>query len=149
MVHTGYFWQEDPTETKWCLDCLGSDCDENDNMILVDCPTDTPTKLRFVNLSNGVFMIQIGGSQASENLCLELNTSTKEYEVEKCDSSNNLQLFTSGNGSHTGSGKFEIYTYSRSGFCLTNRHHPRYGEPLRSETCESARRSDTSFWVKV
>jgi hypothetical protein len=118
-------------------------------VILVDCPTDSPTKLRFIELSNGEFQIKIGGSQASENLCLERNTSTNNYEVKKCDSSNILQIFTSGNGSHTGSGKFEIYAKSRSASCVTNRHHPKYGEPLRVETCESSHRAKTSFWVKI
>jgi hypothetical protein len=144
----GYTWQDDPTEKRWCPKCSGSDCDVGDYMIHVDCDTDSPTRLRFVTQGSGEFMIKIGGSQANDNLCLELNTGTKNYELRSCDSNDPLQRFRSGNGSHLGSGRFEIYPKSKAGFCVTNRHHPRYGEPMRAETCESARRATTSYWVK-
>jgi hypothetical protein len=93
-------------------------------------------------------MIQIGGTQTSDELCLELNTKSWNYEVKRCDTSDALQRFASGNGNHDGSGRFEMYPTTKSNFCLTQRHHPKYGEQLRAETCESARRSNTSFWIK-
>jgi hypothetical protein len=143
-------WQDDPNEKRWCNRCSGSGCNSGDYLLTVDCDTDSPTKMRFVTQgSNGEFMIKIGGSQASDNLCLQLNMSSHNYELRSCDSNDPLQRFTSGNGSYLGSGKFEIYPKSKSGFCVTNRHHPKYGEPMRIETLDSARRATTSYWIKL
>jgi hypothetical protein len=142
-VASGYMWQEDPREKKWCLKCQGSGCGSGDYLIIVNCVSDNPTRLQFVNY-DGFFMIKVRGT----NLCAQLNNDSKNYELRGCNSGNSLQRFRSGNGSHNGSGRFEIYPVSKSGFCLTQRHHPKYGEPLRAETCSSARADTTSYWVK-
>ena len=146
-IISGYNWQGVRTETKWCLKCMGSKCDQGDFLVIVDCDQDNPTPLKFVDYGSE-FMIEIGGSQSSAGLCAELNMNTKNYELQKCDSGDALQRLTSGNGSHDGMGRFEMYPTSKSGFCLTQRHEPKYGEQLRAETCESARHSNTSFWNK-
>jgi hypothetical protein len=130
---------------KWCLKCMGAKCDQGDLLVVVDCDIDKPTPLKFVDFGKE-FMLEIGGSQSSEGLCAELNTSTKNYELQKCDSGDDLQRFLSGNESREGTGRFELYPKSKSGFCLTQRHEPKYGEQLRAETCGSARHSNTSFW---
>jgi hypothetical protein len=126
---------------------MGLKCDPGDYLVIVDCDLDNPTPLKFVDFGSE-FMITLGSSHSSLGLCAELNTETKNYELRTCDSGDDLQRLTSGNGSHDGTGRFEMYPKSKSGFCLTQRHEPKYGEQLRAETCESARHSNTSFWIK-
>jgi hypothetical protein len=136
-------WQEDPTEKKWCLKCQGSACNAGDEMIIVNCVTDNPTRIQFVNYGSE-FMMKPRGT----NLCFQLNYDTMNYELKGCDSSKGTQRFTSGNGSRNGSGRFEIYPKTKSSYCLTQRHHPKWGEALRAETCSSVRDDTTSYWVK-
>lgn len=82
---------------------MGSNCDQGDLLVVVDCDIDNPTPLRFVDFGRE-FMLEISGSQSLKGLCAELNTSTKCYELQKCDSGDDLQRFTSGNGSREGTG---------------------------------------------
>lgn len=138
----GYYWQEESFERKWCLDCTGSGCDAGDSMIIVDCDKDSPTKLVFV-FYGSEFQIQISG----KNLCFELK-SDKSIKLASCSSSSSVQRFIGQNGNPSGSGRFEIFPTTRSGYCLTQRHHPRHGETIQAETCSGARESDTSFWNK-
>lgn len=128
---------------KWCLKCQGSGCSSGDYLIIVNCVTDNPTRLQFVNHGSR-FQLKASGT----SLCAQLNLDSKNYELRGCDSGNSLQLLTSGNGNRAGSGRFEMYPVRKSGFCLTQRHHPKYGEPLRAETCSAARGDTTSYWIK-
>lgn len=139
----GYHWQGERFERRWCLDCYGSNCDEGDPLILVECSEDTPTKLEFVDYGSE-FLIKI----ANDDLCLQLNQDHFFY-LESCSPSNSLQRFVSQNGDRNGTGRFEISPSTKSGFCLTQRHEPRRGEAVRWETCELCRTLDTSYWNKI
>ena len=138
----GYYWQEERFERKWCMRCEGNVCDRNDKIRVYTCD-DTNTKFRFINQSGGETQIQIDGT----NLCLEADAGFEEWtRIQDCDDSKASQRFKPGEGDFNGD-RFELVPVVMDG-CLTQRHHPKSGEAIYTETCETARRDTTSFWNK-
>lgn len=136
----GYDWQQEFWEQEWCMRCDGSDCNSGDDINIHYCD-DKSTWFVFDNMSsNGQTQVKI----ANTKLCLEWNDNYDMY-VKTCDKSTDRQKFDAGQGSFSGK-RFELRT-SDDG-CLTQDHHPRDGELVFVEDCDTPRDDDTSYWNK-
>jgi hypothetical protein len=136
----GYYWQEETIERFWCLQCEGSACQNGDEVEIRTCDSDN-TYWNFVPNGSGQVQFRI----ANTNLCLQ-HEDQRRIVVRNCDSSYSRQFFGPGNGAFGGS-RFEIVTPATGG-CVSQQHHPKSGENIFSMPCETARKYDTSFWVK-
>lgn len=140
----GYFWQEETIERKWCLRCDSTrpECAPGRRVYLTDCENDMISQFQFVYLPNDSFFIKL----AAADLCLTAPDDTRDrYLVQYCNARNARQLFaTSGNA--TWGGAFEIHpVWARDG-CVSNTHHPKFGESLYLWRCTTSRSADTSQW---
>ena len=84
--------------------------------------------------------------------CLQSSTATdsKDIFVVHCNRDIPGQLWKPQSGSSfsdTDSG-FEITQSGKEDLCITQRHHPKQGESIKLESCETARNSQTSKWTK-
>lgn len=141
----GYLWQEETIERKWCLRCESDQaaCWPGRRVYLTNCETDMITQFQFVYQEDASFFIKL----ANTDLCLTAPDDTRDrYLVQYCDTRNARQMFvTSGNA--TWGGTFEIHPeWARDG-CVSNTHHPKFGESLYLWSCSLSRFSDTSLWT--
>jgi len=162
MYHEqGYFWQcdgvcddSDPSkdnDPKWCLECDGTTCQENEYAKLHKCdssPTSSGNTLfEFEPTSTkGEVRIRAVGS----NVCLTYDEDYKDKSMNvrmKTCGGSRQKWWTGGDGEFSGS-KFEIKPENVSNYCLTQQHHPLDDEDARLEKCSFARNDDTSLWLK-
>jgi len=137
---TGYNWQEETFERKWCMKCDGR-CRVDQSLMIVNCD-DNPTQMEFIYRGQEV-QIKVRGT----DLCMEANTRRNSISLQSCSSSNRNQLFVAYRGGFR-ERRFEISPRNKLGWCLTQRHHPKAYETVLIETCGSARSADTSYWNK-
>jgi hypothetical protein len=131
----GYCWQDEWDERKWCLQCQGGSCGENDYLLIEKCSSSSKQK----------FIYQGGRLKPStaRDLCWE-RTGRNEHQLKKCSSSSEQLI----NGI-TFSGTFEMHPDGYPDDCLTNPHHPKSSEIIRSESCSTARNDHTSLWIMI
>lgn len=137
-----FYWQEEWIERKWCMKC-DPGCEQGEKMVIVDCG-ESPTRLELIVYGSEV-QIKLSG----RDLCLQVNTSINRISLQGCSSTNDAQRFVSPNREdfRTAS-RFELSPKTKSGYCVTQRHHPRNREEVWIETCNAARIADTSYWMK-
>jgi len=123
-----------------CVDCDSwKSCDSGDIFEIEKCEGSS-TDFEFANMSNDETQIKISGT----GMCMSLEGESS-IRARKCNSEDDRQKFTAGNGSFSGK-RFELIPKTSNG-CLTQPHHPKAGEKIYKEDCNKARGSDTSFWV--
>lgn len=162
LFHDNYKWQGTRERRSWCIDCSSnsfkfwkrrsSDCEEGDEIQVRECNADNEEQ--WWMYSSGKFR-----SYTDDDLCWDYRK-WKAYTLERCDSSSSTQTFGSGgyeephadsfnvNG-NIKSQRFEIYPRKNPNICVTQHHHPRKGEQLKSQNCEIARKHLTSYWVST
>jgi hypothetical protein len=132
----GYYWQEENFERKWCFDCR-SGCNTNVEIVIRECGGRT----RFEFVGSGQVQVKVSG----KDLCLELMSNNRDIRLQKC-SSTSRQKFTAGLGDFNGK-NWELQPAASRG-CLTQPHHPRYGEIISKYGCDGARFDTTSLFKK-
>lgn len=143
----GYFWQEESFERLWCMQCQSFGCAEGDRIRIYECSASN-TEFQFINQNGDETQVQI----ANTNFCLQadpINVVGEENHyavVKQCDDSDINQRFKAGVGNFNGI-RFEFQPVQLTG-CLTQRHHPRSGEEIYTELCETTRADTTNFWNK-
>lgn len=150
---TGYYWQEEMFERKWCMRCSDNqECGVGEHLFLGDCGNwHRSAYFDFVYFGNNVVQIELilsSSGQDQHKLCLERNTGDdRQVTLHNCNVGNINQHWKASLGSFTGD-RFEISQTLFGGveYCLTNHHHPKYGERLELFTCEETRRDTTNFW---
>lgn len=158
----GYYWQEETFERNWCMRCLDNQhCQVGEPLFLGDCGNwHRSAYFDFVYFGNNVVQIELILAEEEEEvngnthddddnnnkLCLE-RTGSRQVTLQECDVENSKQHWKASLGSFTGN-RFEISQTLFGGveYCLTNHHHPKYGERLELYTCEETRRDTTNFW---
>jgi len=141
----GYLWQEEERERRWCMDCSEDECDDGENLKVRECGGSN-TKFQLINEADNAAQIYI----PKDDKCLEASADEKNLKVEDCDDSESAQRFWAGpDGSFNGD-RFELIPKSISSLdeCMTQRHHPKDGEVIYREKCETARNDRTSFWSR-
>jgi hypothetical protein len=151
----GYCWQAEKNERKWCMECQGSDCNENDYLWLQTCDeNDSEERQQFLYEPLSAF----GGGRIKpyhdQSLCWE-RTRINAYQLMPCsplDDINTTQI-VAGFQENT---RFEMYPYGmdpnsttdvKGPKCLDNHHHPKAEEIVKAEYCSSSRQSRTSYWI--
>lgn len=130
----GYTWQEDPRETRWCVDCA-DDCSAG-GVYIRECNYKRDRqKWRYFD----------GKLESLEGpgYCMSYEEPRNDFwlEMVKCGQA---KRFT---GIKVDGDKFEWHPEGRSDRCVTNTHHPRGNEGLKFNDCKAADRDDTELWV--
>jgi hypothetical protein len=133
----GYRWQGETQERKWCMECDGGSCTNGDLVRIEKCDNFN-TQFEFYRRNGD----EAGFQDVKSNFCMRLED--KLIKMRRCDSNDELQRFV---GSFSSS-KFEIKPKTSTRNCLTQQHHPKWGEIIRIYTCDSARDDTTSLWNK-
>jgi len=172
----GYYWQEEIIERKWCMRCDNNlDCQVGEALFLGDCTNNWHRTAYFTlktynfqeyvqiqvlpsvgdgNLNaNGKSRQRRRKRRGSAGLCLE-RSNGRHVTLQRCENGKEEQLWRASRGSFSDiaprrfSSRFELSQTLFGGidYCLTNHHHPKYGEPLGMYTCAESRRDETSFW---
>jgi hypothetical protein len=146
---TGYLWQGENFDRKWCMKCDDTtpECHAGQNVYVTQCVTnstsDEPTNWQFVYLPSGAFYIKI----SSSDLCLTLPTDTKNpLDVEVCNSYNERQLFFTANGQAIWGSHFELHPATAYNKCLDITHHPKFGERIFAWPCSYLKYWTTGLW---
>ena len=139
-----YCWQEESIERRWCLECPGNMCNENDILWITECNT-TDTKQHFVWIGEDDERGRLS-PYTRPDLCWqripEMSTML-QFKLRSCNETENLQLFSGFNMTK----QFELHPEGQPNSCMTNDHHPRAGEFIYSEPCDIARFDNTSQWI--
>lgn len=169
----GYYWQEETFERKWCMRCENNlDCQAGEKLFLGDCDANWQKTAYFNLISYGdrqFVQIQVisgdgtkrksrqrrkrnSRSPSSSDLCLE-RSAGRHVTLQQCNTEGKEeQLWNAPQGSfrdiRKSNNRFELSQslFGGNNYCLTNHHHPKYGETLEMYTCEEARRDQTNFW---
>jgi hypothetical protein len=162
----GYFWQEDPDEHEWCLECTkcdtltssdtGRGCKDRNGNDGTDCRNGDQIWMQNCNgfdgsSGNPVFEIVrngYGGDQikvVNEDLCLA--QATKRFiNLQACNANDVKQLWV---GFQTDA-PFDVrpLVQHKDGIerCMSQHHHPKKKEILFLETCKLAYRWNTALW---
>jgi hypothetical protein len=140
---TGYMWQEQPVEQKYCMECASRVCSDGGGLVISKCDDDGSNEEFHMVFRDGLELsVQIAGT----NLCLEAPAATLGLILRACDGKKPEQRFRPGIGDWDWD-RFELETVAAPG-CITQRHHPKEGEPLFREDCDVARNDRTSLWNK-
>ena len=157
MYHEpGYWWQCDnvcdqsditkDVDPKWCLECDGSACDDQELVKIRTCNSDN-TKFEFVKTSNpDEVQIRVAGT----NLCVTYEhyaDTLRNTRLQTCGRSGQT-WWTGDMGSFVAGPRFELHPQGSTSYCLTQQHHPKSGEDVRLERCSTARHDDTAWWMK-
>lgn len=141
-LRIGYFWQEEDFERRWCLECDGSTCRKDDTLHIKKCNDNEPNQ-RFVYEE----VPGTGGGRLKpfedQNLCWQ-RTGPNEHTLQDCGTScrqiiKGIQYI----------GRFEMHPNGKPDDCLEQHHHPRRGEVVRSNDCETSRDDTTSYWIMI
>ena len=143
----GYCWQQEMIERKWCLQCPGTTCNSGDYLWIYECNQhDVLQRFELVYLgmdparpNKHMGLLKVAG----EDLCLhQLEPGT--FRLFPCDASNEDQKLVGFEPYQP----FEIQPahLNHVDDCLTQDHHPKPYEELRSKPCYVARRDRTSYW---
>jgi len=128
----GFYWQEEKTETRWCIECQDS-CKSGSKAVIQTCRKKDPKQ-------KWVFEDKKFKPSTNKNLCID-HSDRKELRLKTClavrDGDQKFEKVTESGGRNI---------FKAKGKCLTQHHHPRYNEVLRLDKCELAKRSDTIHW---
>ena len=140
---SGYTWQEETFERRWCMECAGTRCSPGDEVVISRCDNGGSNEFfHFVHRQGEEISIQVAGT----NLCFEAPATRTTLRLANCDNFNPEQRFRPGQGGWDLE-RFELQPVSAPG-CITQQHHPKANEPLYRESCSIARADRTSFWNK-
>ena len=82
----GYFWQESTVDPKWCMECDGRTCSEQEKLEIGHCDEDEDDQFFVYEPIQGT-----GGGRLKpyedQDLCL-MRTSDRRHTLEKCDDVN-------------------------------------------------------------
>jgi uncharacterized membrane protein YgcG len=131
----GYCWQEEWNERRWCLECQGSGCNENDYLVIEKCSSSSKQKFVYEGGRLKPF--------TSQGLCWE-RTGRNARQLKKCSTSSKQII----NGI-TLDGIFEMHPNGYPDDCLSNEHHPKSQEIIRGEPCSVSRNDKTSLWQMI
>jgi uncharacterized membrane protein YgcG len=131
----GYCWQNEWDERRWCLECQGSSCREDDYLLIDDCSSSSKQKFVYEGGRLKPF--------TSQDLCWE-RTRRNAHQLKKCSSSSKQII----NGIKF-DGTFEMHPDGYPDDCLTNHHDPKSGEVIRGQSCSMARNDKTSLWIMI
>ena len=133
----GYCWQEewDERRYRWCLQCEGSTCSENDYLLIKECSSSSRQR----------FIYQGGKLKpyTRQDLCWT-RTLVNAHQLKPCG--NDDTQFIKG---LQYDGNFEIHPNGFPDDCLTCQHHPKSGEIIRRSDCEVARNDKNGLWVMI
>mmetsp|Transcript_19736 Transcript_19736/g.48497 ORF Transcript_19736/g.48497 Transcript_19736/m.48497 type:complete len:158 (-) Transcript_19736:79-552(-) len=147
------------------------DCQAGEKLFLGDCANNWQKTAYFDLISYGdhqfvqIQVISANGNgkqsrqrrkrnsrSSSSALCLD-RSHGRHVTLQRCHTdATEGQLWKAPQGSfrdiRKNNNRFELSQSLFGGmdYCLTNHHHPKYGEPLEMYTCNEARRDQTSFW---
>lgn len=85
-------------------------------------------------------MIQSDRDNDDGKLCFERDGN--RIKTEKCDKDEKKQRFDL-DGKKS---KFQIHPYDKEDDCVTQHHHPKDKEEIKTEPCKTAEKDDTSYW---
>jgi hypothetical protein len=134
----GYDWQEEDFERKWCMECRNGDCNSGDKLYIYEC-SESSQSFDFVVVNNDEVLIRLSGT----GLCLQRNNN--DIFIKSCNAGNSNHKWFAKVGAFD-QNRFEISQKTYSSSCITQRHHPKAGEEVEIESCETARNGLTSFW---
>jgi len=137
----GYFWQEEPFHRKWCMKCRGGRCRAGKQVHIVNCDDDDPTRFHFVEHDNNQIQIKV----SDRDLCLHSQGGVDIY-LRPCQERLKRQLWFASEGELSGGNRFQISPVQLPAKCITQRHHPKWGEVIRLEPIGTAKKGDTSYW---
>lgn len=138
----GYCWQEEYSlERKWCMECEGKICEEDQILWLQECRNTLTQEFQWVEDDEDTESTKGRIKTTSANLCYTRITSNY-YRLKRCSSSNKNQLFR---GFHKDK-PFEIKPHDDSNKCLNQEHHPKSGEEVKLTDCKLARIYLTNKW---
>lgn len=131
----GYMWQEDPRPRNFCVQCVNS-CEEGDTLYTRKCRNGRYTQY-FVKMGNTLRPL------TNKNMCVA-QSGHRKISLRTCDGSDEQIWY----GFRFDGGKFELNSQSvNPSKCLSQHHHPKPREVLYMESCELARKWDTSYWI--
>jgi hypothetical protein len=137
----GYYWQEEIFERKWCMFCKNGPCQERRKLHIHRCQSSSQS-FDIIPQWGKYYIIKLH----DHDLCLGRSGGTSTIiSTIKCDGSNELQLWFASSGNFAGP-NFEISPMGDKHLCMTQRHHPKFGEDVRLEPCSTARGDETSSW---
>jgi len=140
----GYCWQDEWIERKWCISCQGRSCESGEPLWVQFCnAADKSQQFNYIPVAG------TGGGQlmtASTNLCLERVIGNNTFVLAGCKIMDmDKQIFV---GIKTDGSRFELSTKGSIGKCLVNYwHHPKAGELIFADTCDTARHIHTNEWT--
>jgi hypothetical protein len=140
MYWDNYYWQEESFDRVWCMQCKNG-CQEGEILFLHYCAWDS-ARFDFVDAPSNQVQIRV----VDTNLCLERSGNATSLKV--CNLDNPLQHWKSPTGGFGGAIFEFIQTYDGEDYCVTQHHHPKYGEIIEMYTCNEARFDTTSYWMK-
>ena len=133
----GYCWQEEWRERKWCMECEGDSCNEDDKLAVQVCENVARQEFSWIP-TNGGGRLKV----SNKNLCFE-QVDTNRYKLKTCSSSSK-QVLVGFNSNRP----FELYPRgSEDKKCFSNNwHHPKAGEEVETFSCELTRGWHTNRW---
>ena len=164
-IDTGYCWQEEWEDRKWCLECEGSTCGEDDYLWVKKCDEDEKEQVRQIRPNRQQFETAVfshillfqrfiyrpvsgtdGGHLSPyyrQDLCWE-RTRVNAHQLRPC--SNYYKQIIVGIRFDD---KFEMHPNRRPNDCLEQHHDPKDEEIVRANDCEEARDDHTNFWIMI
>lgn len=120
MYHEkGYCWQGEWDEKRWCLECEGKSCGEDDYLWIKKCDKDEDEQWFVYREISGT-----GGGHLSpyerQDLCWE-RTRVNAHQLRPCDKKEKKQIIKG----IRYDGKFEMHPNGRPDACLEQHHHPK------------------------
>jgi hypothetical protein len=124
----GYCWQAEWKERKWCMECAGNTCDEDDILEIQVCEDTKRQEFTWVPAEGGGRL-----KVSNKNLCLQ-RMSPNFFKLKTCSATIKQILV----GFIT-DGPFELHPYEDENKCLNQHHHPKPFEEIYTTSCALAR----------
>lgn len=136
----GTCWQEEwDIHRKWCMQCEGSSCGENDILYLQECRNIDEQEFQWLG-EDGEDSSVGRLKTAGKDLCLT-KISTNYYKLKRCSNSRSQLL-----KGFKRDAPFELMPIGDSSKCLNQHHHPKAYEEIYTTTCKLARIYSTNKW---
>jgi hypothetical protein len=135
----GYYWQEDRSETFWCMEC--GECQENDSIYIKWC-SDSSSQ-QFTKVGDTIRPL------SDQSLCFTTtgtHSESRPIRLWPCKderSGSDEQRFE---GFHA-SERFELHPLGDTSLCLSQTHHPKDDERVWPDSCSITRDDTTNYWV--
>jgi len=164
-----YFWQDEPFERRWCLECMtceqltnsdeGAGCYERDYGSAT-CYPDDQLWIQSCNgverpSGNAIFNVittETGDSikVKGTNLCLT-RVKPRFINLQTCSDNNPRQLWaqTLSMDQPFDLRPADATEFGDEPFCVTQHHHPKQYEIITMKTCRVAHKWNTGLWILV